>query len=46
MIYLHATDDRHREIADLLSTMAVAELKQTSRQRSGTQWARRRKRRS
>jgi integrase len=44
MIYLHATDDRHREIADVLSTMAAAELGHERRKPSGTQRARRRKR--
>jgi hypothetical protein len=44
MIYLHATDDRHREIADLLSTMAEAELKKARKKRSGMQRARRPKR--
>ncbi|GGQ00270.1 integrase [Actinomadura coerulea] len=44
MIYLHATDERHREIADTLSAMAKAELKKTKR--SGTQRARKRKKRS
>jgi hypothetical protein len=37
MIYLHATDERHREIADTLSAMAKAELKKSSKKRSGTQ---------
>ena len=36
MIYLHATDERHREIADTLSAMAKAELK-GKKKRSGTQ---------
>ena len=44
MIYLHATDERHREIADTLSAMAKAELK--GKKRSGTQRARKRKKRS
>ncbi|MEU9839236.1 hypothetical protein AB0C69_08455 [Actinomadura sp. NPDC048032] len=44
MIYLHATDERHREIADTLSAMAKAELKKTKQ--SGTQRARKRKKRS
>lgn len=44
MIYLHATDERHREIADTLSAMAKAELKKTKR--PGTQRARKRKKRS
>ncbi|TDE28635.1 hypothetical protein E1289_21520 [Actinomadura sp. 6K520] len=44
MIYLHATDERHREIADPLSAMAKAELK--GKKRSGTQRARKRKKRS
>jgi integrase len=43
MIYLHATDERHREIADTLSAMAKAELNKTGKKRSGTQRARRRK---
>ncbi|HEV7932354.1 MAG TPA: site-specific integrase [Actinomadura sp.] len=46
MIYLHATDERHREIADSLSAMAKAELKKAGTNRSGTQRARRRKKRS
>ncbi|MCW2898712.1 MAG: Phage integrase family protein [Streptosporangiaceae bacterium] len=46
MIYLHATDERHREIADSLSAMAKAELKKAGGNRSGTQRARRRKKRS
>ncbi|MFV2171900.1 tyrosine-type recombinase/integrase [Actinomadura sp. LOL_016] len=44
MIYLHATDERHREIADSLSAMAKAELKK-AKKRSGTQRARKRKKR-
>ncbi len=44
MIYLHATDERHREIADTLSAMAKAELR--GKKRSGTQRARKRKKRS
>lgn len=40
MIYLHATDDRHREIADLLSTMAKTALRKAGKKRSGTQRAR------
>ena len=44
MIYLHATDERHREIADTLSAMAKKELKR--RNRSGTQRARKRRKRS
>lgn len=44
MIYLHATDERHREIADTLSALAKAELK--GKTRSGTQRARKRKKRS
>jgi hypothetical protein len=43
MIYLHATAERHQEIADTLSAMATAELKQTTKNRSGTQRARKRK---
>ena len=50
LIYLHSTDDRQREIADALGTLAAAELKRkTGRARrgggkgSGTQRARRRK---
>ena len=51
MIYLHATQDGHREIADGLSAMAKAELKKTRKngqaeKASGTQRARKRKRRS
>ncbi|MUN37862.1 tyrosine-type recombinase/integrase [Actinomadura litoris] len=45
MIYLHATDERHREIADTLSAMARAEMKK-ARKRSGTQRARKRKKKS
>ncbi|SEG75549.1 Phage integrase family protein [Thermomonospora echinospora] len=37
MIYLHATDERHREIADTLSAMAKTELKQARRNQSDTQ---------
>ncbi|QFG23138.1 hypothetical protein [Actinomadura sp. WMMB 499] len=44
VICLHATDERHREIADSLSAMAKAELKKTKK-RSGTQRARKRKKR-
>jgi integrase len=40
MIYLHATAQRHQEIADTLSAMTTAELKQTPTSRSGTQRAR------
>ncbi|MEO3822901.1 site-specific integrase [Actinomadura sp. B10D3] len=43
-IYLHATDERHREIADTLRAMAKAELK--GKKRSGTQRARKQKKRS
>jgi hypothetical protein len=50
MIYLHSTDDRQRQIADALGTLAAGELnrrtKRTRRDpenRSGTQRARRRK---
>ncbi len=43
-VCLHATDERHREIADTLSAMAKAELK--GKKRSGTQRARKRKKRS
>jgi hypothetical protein len=46
MIYLHATDERHREIADTLSAMAKTELKRARPNRSGTQRARKRKRAS
>ncbi|WP_161790991.1 hypothetical protein [Actinomadura madurae] len=41
MIYLRATDERHREIAGTLSAMAKAEPK--GRRRSGTRRARKRK---
>lgn len=44
MIYLHATDERHWEIADTLSALAKAEVK--GKTRSGTQRARKRKKRS
>ena len=40
LIYLHATDERQRTIADALGDLAAGELK---RNRSGTQRARRRK---
>jgi integrase len=40
LIYLHATDQRQRKIADALGELAAKELK---RQRSGTQRARRRR---
>jgi integrase len=40
LIYLHATDDRQRKIADALGELAAKELK---RQSSGTQRARRRR---
>ena len=40
LIYLHATDERQRKIADALGELAAKELK---RQRSGTQRARRRR---
>jgi integrase len=43
MIYLHATEQRHQVIADTLSAMTKAELKKTSKGRSGTQRARKRK---
>jgi integrase len=54
MIYLHATSERHREIADTLSAMAKTELKKQRKQTgrkpsgggSGTQRARKRKRAS
>jgi integrase len=40
LIYLHATDERQRKIADALGDLAAKELK---RQSSGTQRARRRR---
>lgn len=50
LIYLHSTDDRQREIADALGTLAAAELERKPRRArrsggkgSGTQRARRRK---
>ncbi|MBC6466526.1 hypothetical protein [Actinomadura alba] len=43
VIYLHATQERHQEIADTLSAMTKAELKKTGKSRSGTQRARKRK---
>ncbi|MCW2900226.1 MAG: site-specific integrase [Streptosporangiaceae bacterium] len=41
MIYLHATEERHQEIADTLSAMTKAELEKP-KSRSGTQRARKR----
>ncbi|MEO3788391.1 hypothetical protein ABGB12_34110 [Actinocorallia sp. B10E7] len=41
MIYLHATQERHQEIADTLSAMTRAQLKGTAEKPSGTRRARR-----
>jgi hypothetical protein len=41
MIYLHATEERHEEIADTLSAMTKAALEKP-KSRSGTQRARKR----
>jgi hypothetical protein len=44
MIYLHATEERHQEIADVLSAMAKTQLKKPKKARpkkpSGTERAR------
>jgi hypothetical protein len=41
MIYLHATEERHREIADVLSAMAKTQLKKAKPKKpSGTERAR------
>ncbi|MEO3788436.1 tyrosine-type recombinase/integrase [Actinocorallia sp. B10E7] len=41
MIYLHATQERHQEIADTLSAMTRAQLKGTQEKPTGTRRARR-----
>ena len=46
MIYLHATQERHQEIADTLSAMTRAHLKGTQEKPTGTRRARRGEKRS
>jgi integrase len=46
LIYLHASDDRQRAIADALSKVSATELKRCSPNRSGTQRARKRRKAS